>query len=834
MNAQPTRCPSCNSPVPEGATFCTRCGAATPAQISDTFEVTDVEQRLRAALRDRYRIERELGRGGMAVVYLATDLRHDRIVAIKVFKPELAAALGGERFLREIKITAKLNHPHIVPLLDSGEADGLLYYVMPFIEGESLRQRLDREGKLSVDQGIRITDQIASALSYAHERGVVHRDVKPENILLAGDQAIVADFGIARAIQAAGGERLTGTGLAIGTPAYMSPEQALGQEKVDGRSDVYALGCVVFEMVAGRTPFEGNTPQALLAQHAADTVPALRTRDLKIPACVERALQKALAKSPEDRFPTPSAFAEALTTQTVVSRAPATRRLVAWQRVGIGLGVILGLLAVVAGGWYLTGAGGGTEIDDRSIAVLPFETLGQEKATAFTDGVHADVLTRLSSVSDLSVISRTSVMRYRTSEKTLPTIARELGVTWVLRGEVQEIGNEVQVSARLVNARTDRQVWAKSYRRELTAENLFQIQSEVTKQIVLSLEMQLSPEEERRVERTPTVDLDAYRLYIQGRAQLDQRTEDRMRRAVDYFERAIARDSSYALAWVGLADALWLLEDYGYAEPGSLLPRAGDAARRALALDPDLAEAHASLGMLHYKSREGPDAIRELELAVDLRASYAEAHSWLSWVLPLVGNPNDALERAKRAVELDPLSPEAVNHLSLSYLFNGEEERAVQEARRTQEISPDFGTGHFYEALALYHVGRLAEAKSILRDLSVPWAGSGPLATLALAHVATGDTTRARELLDHLREVDQPFNVGLVLAALGEEELAFEAFQEVDRWGYWPTLAARYLFPGVLGPLREDPRYDRLLREVDRSWGLNPDGSFPGGGGSAP
>ena len=305
-----------------------------------------------------------------------------------------------------------------------------------------------------------------------------------------------------------------------------------------------------------------------------------------------------------------------------------------------------------------------------------------------------------------------------------------------------------------------------------------------------------------------------------------------MRRSVDYFRQAIVRDSSYALAWAGLADALWLLEDYGYAEPGSLLPRAGDAARRALALDPDLAEAHASLGMLHFKSREGPDAIRELQLAVDLRASYAEAHNWLSWVLPLVGNPNDALERAKRAVELDPLSPEAVNNLSLSYLFNGEEERAVQEARRTQEISPDFGTGHFYVALALYHVGRLAEAKSILRDLSVPWAGSGPLATLALAHVATGDTTRARELLDHLREVDQPFNMGLVLAALGEEELAFEAFQEVDRWGYWPTLAARYLFPGVLGPLREDPRYDRLLREVDRSWGLNPDGSLPGG--SAP
>ena len=788
--------------------------------------MTEIMSRLSTALADRYRIERELGRGGMATVYLAEDLKHHRKVAVKVLLPELAASLGPERFIREIEIAAGLTHPHILPLHDSGEAYGpdmsgpFLYYVMPYIEGESLRQCLDREGKLSVDEAVRITDQIAAALSYAHERGVVHRDVKPENILLAGDQAIVADFGIARAIEVAGGERLTGTGLAIGTPAYMSPEQAMGLEGVDARSDVYALGCVLYEMVGGRTPFEGSTPQALLAKHAADTVPALRTRDPKIPVHVERALQKALAKSPDDRFPTPSAFAEALTTRTVVSRAPGTRRPVPWRRLGIGFGVSLGLLAAVAGGWYLTGAGGGPEIEDLSIAVLPFETLGQESATAFTDGIHADVLTRLSSIADLSVTSRTSVMRYRTSEKTLPTIARELGVTWVLRGEVQEIGNEVQVSARLVNAQTDRQVWAQSYRRELTAANLFEIQGEITAQIALALETQLSPEEEQRVARPPTQNLGAYRLYVQGRGLLDQRTEDGMRRAEEYFRQAIDRDSSYAVAWAGLADALWLFEDYGYAEPGSLLSQAGDAARRALALDPDLAEAHAALGMLHYKNREGSDAIRELELAVDLRASYADAYSWLRWVHNLVGHPDEALEMAKRGVELDPLSPENLSGLSMAYLIHGDGKRAVEEARRAREIQPDFTTPHFYQAVALYHLGRMAEAKSILQDLTVPWAGSGPFAALALAHVATGDTARARELLDHLREVDQPFDVGLVLAALGEEELAFEAFQEVDRWEAWPTMAARYLFPETLGPLREDPRYGQLLRDMDRSWGM--------------
>jgi len=282
--------------------------------------VADLVDRLKSALADRYAISRELGRGGMATVYLARDLKHGREVAIKVLRPELAAALGTERFVREIEIAANLTHPHILPLFDSGEADGFLYYVMPYVEGESLRDRLNRQTRLPVEEAIRLTDQVASALAHAHERGVVHRDIKPENILLAGDQAIVADFGIARAVEAAGGERFTGTGIAIGTPAYMSPEQAFGSHAVDGRTDVYALGCVVYEMVCGRAPFEGPTPQALLARHAADTAPRLRSSDPDMPLFVERAVERALAKDPTDRFPTVGAFAEALTSGTVVAR----------------------------------------------------------------------------------------------------------------------------------------------------------------------------------------------------------------------------------------------------------------------------------------------------------------------------------------------------------------------------------------------------------------------------------------------------------------------------------------------------------------------------------
>ncbi len=779
--------------------------------------MSDIPTRLASALADRYRLERILGQGGMATVYLAEDLKHHRKVAIKVLKPELATTIGPERFVREIEIAARLSHPHILPLYDSGKAGEFLYFVMPFVDGESLRQRLDREESIPLGDAVRLTDDVATALSYAHQLGIVHRDIKPENIMLTGGRAVVADFGIARALEVAGGEKLTQTGLAIGTPTYMSPEQAMGLDDVDARTDVYALGCVVYEMIGGRPPFDGTTPQALLAKHAAQTVPGLRASRPEVPPDIERVVERALAKDPAERWQTPGAFAAALTLRpAVASERNRTRRTAAAV-------VAVVILAAVAG-WWLIGTGSEPAIQDRSIAVLPFETLGQLENTAFTDGVHSDLLTRLSGVSGLSVTSRTSVMRYRRPDMTTPTIARELGVAWVLQGEVQESADEVQVSARLVNARTDQQVWAQSYRRELTATNLFEIQSEITSQIARALETQLSPSERQRMALVPTQNLDAYRRYVQGRGLLDQRTEDGMRQAVEYFRQAIALDSSYALAWAGLADAFWLLEDYGYAEYGSLLPRAGDAAQRALDLGPDLAEAHASLGMIHYARREGPAAVRQLQLAVGLRTSYAEAHNWLSWVNLLVGRPQEALASAKRAVELNPLSPEAVSNLSLSYLVNGKEQLALQEARHTQEILPDYATGHFYEAVSLYHLGQPADAQSIVRDLEVPWTESGPVAVLALARVATGDSASARELLGRLSEVGQPFSVGLVHAALGEEQAALLAFQEVGRWSSWPTIATRYLFPGVLGPLRRDPRYRQLLDEVDRSWGLGDSG----------
>jgi serine/threonine-protein kinase len=352
--------------------------------------VEDLLERLKSALADRYRLERELGRGGMAVVYLAQDLKHDRPVAIKVLKPELAATMGSERFLREIEISARLNHPNILTLIDSGDADGFLYYVMPYVEEESLRDRLDREQQLSVADAVAITCEVADALSHAHSLGVVHRDIKPENILFEAGHAVVADFGIARAVTDAAGERLTETGLSIGTPAYMSPEQAAGARGVNHRTDIYALGCVAYEMLAGSPPFTGGTPQAVLARHMADTVPSLQIVRKTVSPDAEAVIERALSKTPADRFATAAEFARALETS---KRAPRPRRAVHWLRAGIAAAAVA-LLLVLGLPRISNLIRGAAAAEPTWIMVKPFAFLGPEDRAFLADGLVEDVRSR--------------------------------------------------------------------------------------------------------------------------------------------------------------------------------------------------------------------------------------------------------------------------------------------------------------------------------------------------------------------------------------------------------------------------------------------------------
>lgn len=469
--------------------------------------------------------------------------------------------------------------------------------------------------------------------------------------------------------------------------------------------------------------------------------------------------------------------------------------------------------------------------DVRTLAVLPFENIsGTGDAEPFAAGLHDDLLTELSRISALTVISRTSVLRYRDTDKSIPQVARELQVGTVLEGSVQLVADRVRLNVQLIDAGTDAHRWAERYDRELSARSIFGIQSELATKIAATLHAQLTPQEQERVmEWAPTENLEAYRLNIEGRVHLDERTEKGMRRAVERFRSAIAEDASYAPAWVGLADALTLLYEYGYEDVQQALPEARKSVARALHLDPELAAAHASQGLIHEAGHEGPPAIRELKRAVELQPSYAEGHNWLSWTWLELGNAEEGLASARRAVELNPLSPEAVSNLALGLVSNGRSEEAVREARRARDLQPTYDTPPFYEALALLDLGRFDEAKEILDGLEVPWSGSGPVVTMALARAISGDAEGARTLLRRFEEDGDDFGAAMVHAAFGNVEPALEALERIDRWDHWQTLAMHHHYRAVLEPLRDRPRFRALLERINRQWGLNPDGSFPAG-----
>ncbi|MBA3319002.1 MAG: protein kinase, partial [Gemmatimonadales bacterium] len=450
---------------------------------------------LAASLADRYRIERRpdgglalLGRGGTATVYLAHDLRHDRPVALKVVHQHLAASVGSERFLREIRFIARLSHPHILPLFDSGESAGLLYYVMPYLAGESLRRRLDREGRLPVATAVRIVCGVALALDYAHRQGVIHRDIKPENILFEDDQAVVADFGIATAMESAGSDRLTETGLAVGTPAYMSPEQAGGGTEIDGRSDIYSLGCVLYEMLGGEPPFGGPTPQSVMAKQVVARLPSIRLLRPEVSDSVERVLTKALAKEPGDRFATGAELIGVL--QSAASGAGSDGRGRRRAAALIGVGAIAATVLLFALG-----------ISDRRdktpetprIAVLPFQNLGAAEERYFSDGITEEITSRLAMIPRLGVISRTSAEQYRETAKSVKDIGSELGVDYILEGSVrwQKAGgsSRVRVTPQLIRVADDRHLWAGRY--DETLEEVFQVQSRIAEQVAAALDLAL-------------------------------------------------------------------------------------------------------------------------------------------------------------------------------------------------------------------------------------------------------------------------------------------------------------------------------------------------------
>ena len=745
--------------------------------------MTEPMSRLQGALAGRYAIERELGAGGMATVYLAHDLRHDRKVALKLLREELSASLGKERFLREIKVAAALQHPHILPLYDSGTVENLLFYVMPYVDGLSLRERLVQAGELPVGEAVRILRDVADALSEAHRHGVVHRDLKPENVMLRGRHALVMDFGVAKALsEATGRQSLTTVGVALGTPTYMAPEQAVADPHVDHRADLYAFGVLAYELLAGRPPFTGASPQQVLAAHVT-AVPEPITAHRTMPPALSALVMRCLEKRPADRWQTAEELIpqlEALLTPSggitpqatqPIPAAPAPR--------SFRLPSALALVALlVLGAWLAThrrpGAAsptGAAAVAARRVGVLPFTSRSRDTADAYLgDGMATDLTTTLAGMTGLHVVSRSSAFALR--GKTAREAGHALNADAMVEGTVGKVDDRLRVTVSLVNVADEALLWSQGY--DVTEKELYPLQDSAAAAIASALGLGVAPRDDARLAAHRTANPEAHDLVLRGQFLTEQSTEAGLHQAITLFERAAALDSTYVEPWNGIAQAWFFLADT-YLPPRAAVPPMQAALDKALALDPTSAAAHALHGSLFGTYlRDYPAAEREYLKAIALDSTTAFGGDY-GWLLHVRGLDDSALAVVRRARRHNPFSYAPTNLAVVIFTNLGMMDSATAGCRAVLRLASDtcekrllLLRGRLAEAIAaakatppadlesrlllVEALARSGDAAAAHRELSAVLAAARTRYVredlVAAAHLALGDTSRTLEWLD--------------------------------------------------------------------------------------
>jgi serine/threonine-protein kinase len=769
-----------------------------------------------------YEVLREIGRGGMATVYLATDTRHRRAVALKLLHADASSALGGERFRREIEVVAQLQHPHILPLYDSGESNGLLYYVMPLVSGESLRDRIARVGALPLEDARRFATDVAAALDYAHRRGVIHRDIKPANILVDEEHATVADFGIAhRAVEDGAGE-LTATGIVIGTPVYMSPEQGTGSRDLDARSDLYSLGCVVYEMLTGAPPFRDVSSRGLILRHLQDPPPSARSARPSLPPAVDEVLARALAKDPSARFGTARELVQALDAALQDTPDSSSVHAVAEPSAPVSArarprwlpaAIALGTPAIALGIWFIASR----DPEPPSIAVLPFVNMSADPLNEyFSDGVTEELTAALAQLGRIRVTPRTTAFGYKGRTGDLRRIGRELGVSRLLEGGVRRDGDRVSITTTLYDAGTGERLWGEEFERDWGA--VLALQNDIASAIVEQLQLRLLPADRQRLAGRHSVDANAYDSYLLGRHFYDLRTATSLDTAERHFRRALEIDSLYARAHAGLADTYTIRAWTGAAAPTELFALAARHARHALALDSTIAEAHLSLGLIHiFHTWNWAEADRASARAIALDSAFASAWFFRTWHLVAQGRMDDAMRALQRARRLEPLSLITNARIGTVLSWMQQHEAADSALRRTLEIDPNYPVARVQLAKVLSLRDRHADAIAMLPPDSVRLGSyEAGIAGFVYARAGRRDAALAAARDLEARSYVPGEGVAAIYAALGDYDTAFAWLDSALRsQGVGLIfLAAEPMYDG----LRSDPRYRLIANQV----GLTP------------